>query len=124
MKVYYTIKNNPLSSKIGTKSPEKAVDYHVSSHHHLIFVTEHQHQSIREIRLRQNSAEYVRLEDLVEYDKLLKIIRRQKVQVSQPCLTNAHPLAGRRTHGTEEHPRLAHIWQPKANGFRLDQPIS
>ena len=61
----------------------------------LIIATEQQHQSTREIRLRQNSAEYVRLEDLVEYDKLLKIIKRQKVQVSQFCVANALLLARR-----------------------------
>ena len=61
----------------------------------LTIVTEQQNQSTREIRLRQNSAEYVRLEDLVEYDKLLKIIKRQKVQVSQFCVANALLLARR-----------------------------
>ena len=89
MKVYYTIKSSLHSSQISTLSPGKAVNYPVSTSYGLIMVIEQQeHQSTREIRLRQNSAEYVRLEDLVDYDKLLKIIKRQKVQVSQPYGTN------------------------------------
>ena len=83
-------------------------------------IEQQEHQSTREIRLRQNSAEYVRLEDLVDYDKLLKIIKRQKVQVSQPYGTNDLLLARCWTHGTEEHPRWAHILQSKTNGFWSD----
>ena len=95
MKVYYTIKISLHSSQISTLSPGKAVNYPVSTLYGLIIVTEQQQQQTREIKLRQNSAEYVRLEDLVDYDKLTKIIKRQKVLVSQPCLTNDLLLARR-----------------------------
>ena len=72
---------NSLREHINFTS-EDGLTHHGESLRQTANMIELQKESSKRVRLRQNSHDCLCLQDLVQYEKLLKNVKRQKVQVS------------------------------------------